>query len=143
MESSSEDVVDIIKSRYKKIEETLSLLNEFIESDPQILEDKIKNFGFRGLSLSLFQGLLDLSNALLISRDATPTSYKDIFMYLIEYKVVDSQYKDLLEKIIELRNVLLFGHKQIDSTKLLLFLKNHLSEIREIFHSIFKLLGEL
>lgn len=143
MEDNEIDVVDIIKVRYKKIEDALSLLGKVLEEGPAYLKDEVNEFGFRGTVLFLFQSLLDLSNALLISRDITPTSYRDLFLYLIKENIIDEKYTLLLDKIVDIRNILLFGHKAMNVEELFKFVNENLEGIREIFHSIIKLLGEI
>ena len=143
MEKTETDVVDIIKMRYKKIEETLSSLSKILEEGESSLEGEISKFGFMGIVLFLFQSLLDLSNALLISRDITPTSYRDLFSYLVKEKIISEKYSELLDKIVELRNILLFGYEKIDVKELFIWMKENFPRIREAFHSIIKLFSEI
>lgn len=139
-----EEFVGSLRQKYKTVEESITLIKEIAGMDVEKIEkDKRLAYALRGALLFYIQGLLDIANYIIISRDMSPTSHKDIFDMLLRAGIIDNKYSDFLNNLILLRNKLLFVYEDIDMEEIYGFVKKNLKSLTELFHLMIKLSGSL
>jgi len=139
-----ENFIDSLKQRYKIVEESISVAKDITGMDIEdVKKDRRLIFALRGALLFYIQGLLDIANYIVISRDMTPMNHKDIFDILLRTGMIDGSYSNILSNLILLRNKLLFVYEKIDLGEIYNFVRENLESLNEIFHLMIKISGLL
>lgn len=139
-----EEFVGSLRQKYKTVEESITLVKDIVSMNIEEIEkDKRLIYALRGALLFYIQGLLDIANYIIISRDMSPMSHRDIFDMLLRAGIIDNKYSDLLNNLILLRNKLLFVYEDIDMGEIYDFAKKNLESLTELFHLMIKLSGSL
>ena len=136
--------VETLKLRYEAIEEALSIMDSIINKDVvEVESDRKTKMALRASILFYAQGILDLANILLATRDLTPKSHKEIFEILIRAKMVDEKYASLLSELVVLRNKLLFLYDEVDTRYLYDFVRSNKDMMNELYHTMIRLCGSV
>ena len=134
----------ILKTRYETIEEALSIMESIVGKDfLEVESDRKTKMALRACILFYAQGILDLANIVLTTRDLTPKNHKEIFEILIRAKIVDEKYAELLSELVVLRNKLLFLYDEIDTKYLYEFVRKNKEEMSELYHVMIRLCGSV
>jgi len=130
--------------KYKIIEESLSVMEEIVNKsiDDVVIDAKL-GYALKGALLFFIQGLLDIANYVVVSRDMTPTSYRDIFGMLLNAKMIGGEFLGLLNEIVVMRNKLLFAYDTVDVKSAYEFVLRNLAAMRELYHKLVRLGGEV
>ena len=140
----SEKLSEILKQRYRIVEESLKVAGSIVEMDiEEIKKDRRLVYALKGAMLFYVQGLLDISNYVVISRDMTPTNHRDIFDILLRTELMDEKFAPLLDRLVVMRNKLLFAYDELRIEELYDFIKTKYNELNELFHQMIKLSGAL
>jgi len=136
--------VDLVRLRYRVVDEALSTLSKLTEKTLNEIESDAKlGFALKGALLFYIQGLLDLANYVTIRRDLTPTNHREIFEILIRTKMLDGKYSDILNELVVLRNRLLFLYSKLELSEVYEFVKQNLGILNELYHLMIRLCGEM
>ena len=134
----------ILRLRYKTVEETLSMMDEFSRMDVSEIEgDRRLAFALRATVFFYAQGLMDLANLVVAQRDLTPKNHREILELLIRAKLVEDKYEDLLAVLVDIRNELLFLYEDLDIGSLYEFVRKHKDVLNELYHKMIRLGGEV
>jgi len=109
----------------------------------EVESDRKTKMALRACILFYAQGILDLANIVLTTRDLTPKNHKEIFEILIRAKIVDEKYAELLSELVVLRNKLLFLYDEIDTKYLYEFVRKNKEEMSELYHVMIRLCGSV
>ncbi len=135
---------EILKPRYEAIEEALSIMNSIVGRDiAEVLSDSKVKMALRASILFYAQGILDLANIILATRDLTPKNHREIFEILIRAKIVDERYAGLLDELVVLRNKLLFLYSTVNIEYLYEFVRKNMDMMNELYHTMIRLCGSV
>lgn len=136
------DAGKILKRPYRMVEEAIKIIERLLGmEDEEVLRSERRKYALKGATLFLVQGLLGLANYLSIVKDHNPLNYKDLFLFLIDSGIVDERYRDVLINLVDIRNRLLFGYAEEDSSELLGFLRENFKRIEEVYHILIRTIG--
>ncbi len=83
------------------------------------------------------EGLIDISNHLISALNLSPPSfYRDIAQILHENKILTLETKELFDKMIGFRNILVHGYSSLDLDRVYEILSEKLPDIERILKAI-------
>ncbi len=133
---------EVLKRPYRMIEDAFKIIEGILEKeDNEIMGSEIKTYALKGATLFLVQGLLGLANYLSIVKDHNPLNYNDLFLFLIRSGIIGKEYEEMLLRLVDIRNKLLFAHADEDVEELLSFLRGNFKRIEEIYHTLIRAIG--
>ncbi len=136
--------LEYMKTSHKVVDNSLIMINDMLKLKLEDIEkDSDAKYALYGAVFFFVQGLMDISNYLMIMRDLTPTNYRDIFGIMIRMKMIDEKYSNIVNMLVDIRNKLLFLYDTPDIGYLYDFVKNNIELLNELYHDILKLMREI
>lgn len=134
--------VDLIKNKLGQLADYFEDLQESQDVTPNefFMDKKIHRYVERTLHLAI-ECCLDIGSHIIADMGwREPMDNKDIFAVLEENGILSRELLPIMQKMAQIRNVLVHDYAKIDSDIVYAVLKQNLSDIREFIRAINQLL---
>jgi len=125
-----------LKSRISVAEDAVNVLEKLTTiAEDELLSNFINMYAIKGAFLIFLQAILDIANYIIAEREfGVPTSYENLLDILIDYKIIDSERRDDMEKLLKIREKILHSSEIMSSKLLIKTIKENLSFFKELLN---------